>query len=193
MAPITFPRRSGMILGMIRHALAPVVPAAAATLDLPRTLAPGTRGVALTFDDGPHPEGTPAVLEALSRAGALATFFVIGEQVQRRPELVAEIAAAGHVVALHGYHHRLQLRLERRCGQNRRLARGMAAIEPRPAPVEDAGTVRHMGSTALRVCGPRARQDCGRCCGRGGARTGASSRRLRGLRRGRRGGSAPAR
>ena len=67
--------------------------------------------MALTFDDGPHPEGTPAMLEALARAGARATFFVVGEQVQRRPELVAEIAAAGHAVALHGYRHRLQLRV----------------------------------------------------------------------------------
>ena len=67
--------------------------------------------MALTFDDGPHPEGTPAVLETLARAGARAMFFVIGEQVQRRPTLVAEIAAAGHTVALHGYRHRLQLRL----------------------------------------------------------------------------------
>ena len=96
---------------MIRHALAPVYPAAAAALNLPRTITTRRAGVALTFDDGPHPEGTPAVLEALARAGARATFFVVGEQVQRRPALVAEIAAAGHIVALHGYRHRLQLRL----------------------------------------------------------------------------------
>lgn len=67
--------------------------------------------MALTFDDGPHPEGTPAVLEVLAAAGARATFFVIGEQVERRPELVARILAEGHAVALHGYRHRLQLRL----------------------------------------------------------------------------------
>jgi peptidoglycan/xylan/chitin deacetylase (PgdA/CDA1 family) len=96
---------------VIRHALAPVLPSAAAALDLPRTIAPGGPSVALTFDDGPHPDGTPAVLAALARANARATFFVIGEQVQRRPALVAEIAAAGHAVALHGYRHRLQLRL----------------------------------------------------------------------------------
>ncbi|MGZ4215113.1 MAG: polysaccharide deacetylase family protein [Solirubrobacteraceae bacterium] len=96
---------------MIRHALAPVSQAAAAALNLPRTIDTGGAGVALTFDDGPHPEGTPAVLETLARAGARATFFVVGEQVQRRPALVAEIAAAGHLVAVHGYRHRLQLRL----------------------------------------------------------------------------------
>jgi peptidoglycan/xylan/chitin deacetylase (PgdA/CDA1 family) len=67
--------------------------------------------VALTFDDGPHPEGTPAMLDVLAAAGARATFFLIGEQVERRPELAARIVANGHVVALHGYRHRLQLRL----------------------------------------------------------------------------------
>jgi peptidoglycan/xylan/chitin deacetylase (PgdA/CDA1 family) len=96
---------------VIRHALAPVSATAAAALNLPRTITTGRAGVALTFDDGPHPEGTPAVLETLARADARATFFVVGEQVQRRPALVAEIAAAGHTVALHGYRHRLQLRL----------------------------------------------------------------------------------
>jgi peptidoglycan/xylan/chitin deacetylase (PgdA/CDA1 family) len=67
-------------------------------------------GVALTFDDGPHPEGTPAVLEALAARGATATFFVVGEQVRRRPELVRRIVAAGHEVALHGDRHVLLLR-----------------------------------------------------------------------------------
>ena len=120
--------------GVIRHALAPVVPAAAAALDLPRTLGPGAGGVALTFDDGPHPEGTPAVLEVLSRAGARATFFVIGEQVERRPELAAEIAAAGHAVALHGYRHRLQLRIGD-AAIRADIARGIDAIR-RAAAVE---------------------------------------------------------
>src|SRR5436309_1154034 len=53
-----------------------------------------SRGVALTFDDGPHPQGTPAVLELLDRAGATATFFLVGEQVEQRPALAAEIVAA---------------------------------------------------------------------------------------------------
>jgi peptidoglycan/xylan/chitin deacetylase (PgdA/CDA1 family) len=67
--------------------------------------------VAVTFDDGPHPEGTPAVLDALERAGARATFFLVGEQVDRNPALAAELAAAGHGIAVHGYRHRNQLRL----------------------------------------------------------------------------------
>ncbi|MBV9004513.1 MAG: polysaccharide deacetylase family protein [Solirubrobacterales bacterium] len=113
--------------GVIRHLLAPVLPAAARALELPRTLPDGA-GVALSFDDGPHPEGTPSVLEVLSRASARATFFLIGEQVERRPALAAEIAAAGHVVALHGYRHRLQVRLSPSAVRED-LARGAAAIE----------------------------------------------------------------
>ena len=79
-------------------------------MDVPLSL-PEPTGVALTFDDGPHPEGTPAVLAALAREQAVATFFLVGEQVERYPDLVAEIAAAGHVCAVHGYRHRNQMRL----------------------------------------------------------------------------------
>lgn len=112
---------------MIRHLLAPVSIDAARTLSLPRTL-PQAAGVALTFDDGPHPEGTPAILEVLERVGAVATFFVVGEQVLRRPALVARITAAGHQVALHGHRHRLQLRLSE--GALREdTARGLAAVQ----------------------------------------------------------------
>src|SRR5690242_13506884 len=68
-----------------------------------RTEASGPVGgghVALTFDNGPHPQGTPAVMEALAAAGATATFFLVGEQVERRPALAAELVAAGHEVGL---------------------------------------------------------------------------------------------
>ncbi len=118
---------SAIIPAVVRHALAPVVPAAARALGLPRVLS-GASGVALTFDDGPHPDGTPAILEVLAREEVRAAFFMIGEQVQRRPALAAEVLAAGHVVALHGHRHRLQLRLgaeEVRAD----LRRGAAAIE----------------------------------------------------------------
>jgi peptidoglycan/xylan/chitin deacetylase (PgdA/CDA1 family) len=112
---------------MIRHALAPHVPWAAAGIGVPRLLT-SSSGVAITFDDGPHPEGTPAVLEVLARAGARATFFVVGEQVERRPALVREIVAAGHLVALHGYRHALQLRLSA-AAVRADLARGKWVVE----------------------------------------------------------------
>jgi peptidoglycan/xylan/chitin deacetylase (PgdA/CDA1 family) len=111
---------------VLRHALAPIVPAAAAAIGVPRTLA-RAHGVALTFDDGPHPDGTPAVLDVLARASARATFFLVGEQVERRPALAAEIVAAGHLVAVHGYRHRLQLRLSSDAVRND-LTRAAAVI-----------------------------------------------------------------
>jgi peptidoglycan/xylan/chitin deacetylase (PgdA/CDA1 family) len=68
-------------------------------------------GVALTFDDGPHPLGTPAILEILAAAGVHATFFMVGEQILKAPSVAAEVVAAGHAVAVHGHRHRNLLRL----------------------------------------------------------------------------------
>lgn len=68
-------------------------------------------GYALTFDDGPHAQGTPAVLEILARERTQATFFLVGEQVRRNPELAREIVAEGHEIALHCDRHRNLLRL----------------------------------------------------------------------------------
>jgi peptidoglycan/xylan/chitin deacetylase (PgdA/CDA1 family) len=91
-------------------ALAPVVPGLGEALGI-ELRQPGSEGVAITFDDGPHPQGTPLVLEILREAAAPATFFLAGEQVARRPSLAAEIVAAGHRVELHCHRHRNQLRL----------------------------------------------------------------------------------
>jgi peptidoglycan/xylan/chitin deacetylase (PgdA/CDA1 family) len=80
-----------------------------------RRFLPGLSGVgapghvALTFDDGPQPESTPAFLDALDRLGWKATFFMLGGMVDRAPGLAAEVAAAGHEVAVHGYEHRSEL------------------------------------------------------------------------------------
>lgn len=69
------------------------------------------RGCALTFDDGPHPHGTPAILAILAGAGVQATFFLVGEQILRDPLLAREIALAGHGIGLHCHRHRNLLRL----------------------------------------------------------------------------------
>jgi len=63
------------------------------------------RGVALTFDDGPHPESTPQILDMLEQAGARATFFVIGHKVDAHPDLAREIVERGHALGVHGYAH----------------------------------------------------------------------------------------
>ena len=90
-------------------AAAPILRPVAGLFAIPRTLSP-ENGIAITFDDGPHARGTPAVLEALARHDAPATFFLVGEQVEREPALAAEIAAAGHEIGIHGYRHTLLLR-----------------------------------------------------------------------------------
>ena len=87
------------------------VPVLCDVLGIARRLDLGSGAVGLTFDDGPHREGTPAILHALAAAGATATFFVVGEQVRREPAIVGEIAAAGHRVAVHGDRHVAATRL----------------------------------------------------------------------------------
>jgi peptidoglycan/xylan/chitin deacetylase (PgdA/CDA1 family) len=62
--------------------------------------------VALSFDDGPHPQWTPAVLDALSAAAIPATFFLQGDRLAQRPDLALAAAAAGHAVQAHCYEHR---------------------------------------------------------------------------------------
>jgi len=61
--------------------------------------------VALTYDDGPHPEQTPAVLDELARAGARATFFVLSQRALAEPGIVRRMLAEGHEVGLHGADH----------------------------------------------------------------------------------------
>jgi len=84
---------------------------------LGRHVSPGLAGVgvpghvALTFDDGPDPASTPKFLDALDDLGWHATFFMLGDMARRSPGLAADVAAAGHEVAVHGDTHRSQLRL----------------------------------------------------------------------------------
>jgi peptidoglycan/xylan/chitin deacetylase (PgdA/CDA1 family) len=106
-------------------ALAPVVPRIAASAGLARRV--DADGVALTFDDGPHPDGTPAVLDVLDAAGAHATFFLAGEQVERFPAVARELTARGHLVAVHCHRHRVQLRV-REAALREDLRRALAAI-----------------------------------------------------------------
>jgi peptidoglycan/xylan/chitin deacetylase (PgdA/CDA1 family) len=89
----------------------------------------GARGVALTFDDGPHPRWTPRVLDTLDARGVKATFFLVGRKAEAHPEVVRDILARGHQVGLHSYaHDRLfALRRERRVRED--LLRGMAVLE----------------------------------------------------------------
>ena len=69
------------------------------------------RAVALTIDDAPSPEVTPGLLEVLRRHGVKATFFVIGGNAERYPELLADIRGDGHELANHLYRDRPSIRL----------------------------------------------------------------------------------
>ncbi len=64
-----------------------------------------SEGISLTFDDGPDPDWTPAVLDALERAGARATFFVCAPAAAANPELIARSVAEGHEVGFHCTEH----------------------------------------------------------------------------------------
>jgi peptidoglycan-N-acetylglucosamine deacetylase len=85
---LTLPRE-GAAYGRAQHAPVP--------------LQPGE--VVLSFDDGPRPESTPLVLQALARHCVQATFFMSGEPLQRWPDLARRVRDEGHTVAMHGFRH----------------------------------------------------------------------------------------
>jgi peptidoglycan-N-acetylglucosamine deacetylase len=60
---------------------------------------------ALTFDDGPHPEYTPPLLDILEKYGARATFFMLGKSAQRYPDIVKSVAERGHAIGNHSWDH----------------------------------------------------------------------------------------
>lgn len=64
-----------------------------------------SKRVYLSFDDGPIPEATPWVLDTLDRFGVKATFFMVGDNVRKYPELYREVVARGHKVGNHTMHH----------------------------------------------------------------------------------------
>ncbi len=71
----------------------------------------GRKTVYLTFDDGPVPEVTPWTLDILDRYGVKATFFMVGDNVRKYPELYAEVLRRGHHVGNHTMHHVQGMRL----------------------------------------------------------------------------------
>ncbi|MFE4974995.1 polysaccharide deacetylase family protein [Kitasatospora sp. NPDC056651] len=118
-----------------------LAPAAVRLPPLRRTLARRTAGhgttpghVALTFDDGPDPRGTPYVLDALDELGARATFFLLGDMLERAPALGRELVARGHEVAVHGWYHRTQRY---------------------PAPARDLRELRRATEAVAGLCGAR--------------------------------------
>ena len=84
-------------------------------------------GLALTFDDGPNPLATPAILDALKERGVKASFFILGRHAERWPAIVRRVAEEGHAIGNHGYYHR-KLHLKSPSYVRRDLELGTAAI-----------------------------------------------------------------
>jgi peptidoglycan/xylan/chitin deacetylase (PgdA/CDA1 family) len=85
--------------------------------------------VALTFDDGPDPATTPKILAALAQADVRATFFVLGGKARQAPEVLRDIAAAGHDIGIHGDTHDRLLSLRHPATIVTSLERALAAVE----------------------------------------------------------------
>ncbi|WP_026693148.1 polysaccharide deacetylase family protein [Peribacillus kribbensis] len=66
---------------------------------------PGSKGIALTFDDGPHPEYTVKLLDLLKKYKVKASFFVVGSKAQRYPNIIKRMHAEGHTVGIHHFNH----------------------------------------------------------------------------------------
>ena len=69
------------------------------------TFAISDKKVAITFDDGPNPDYTACLLEGLKERGVSATFFLLGKEAEKYPELVLQMYEEGHLVATHSYDH----------------------------------------------------------------------------------------
>jgi peptidoglycan-N-acetylglucosamine deacetylase len=91
-------------------------------------LAPGSRQIAVTYDDGPNDPHTLRLLEVLAKHNVNATFFLIGRYVRQRPEIVREIIRAGHIVGNHTFSHPL-LTLKSETEIRHQLSECHAALE----------------------------------------------------------------
>ncbi|MGM0575264.1 MAG: polysaccharide deacetylase family protein [Myxococcota bacterium] len=87
------------------------------------------RGVAITFDDGPDPEHTPAIADALADAGARATFFCIGERLEAHPDLARRLVEAGHEIGNHSHSHPRTLNFRGVGAMEEEIARGADAVQ----------------------------------------------------------------
>jgi peptidoglycan/xylan/chitin deacetylase (PgdA/CDA1 family) len=97
--------------------------------NITRLPGPSLAGVGLTFDDGPDPEVTPAVLDVLDRYGSTASFFCIGRKVEAHPEVAALVVARGHRVENHSYSHPNAFAFRGPAGLDAEIGRAQDAIE----------------------------------------------------------------
>jgi peptidoglycan/xylan/chitin deacetylase (PgdA/CDA1 family) len=95
-----------VLLILLVYTIVPTLMARLGKIGVISSLPKGGRWVSLTFDDGPEPCYTPQILEILERYRIKACFFVVGTKARAYPELIKQIAAAGHTLGNHGYRHR---------------------------------------------------------------------------------------
>ena len=96
--------------------------------------APDAANVYLTFDDGPHPEHTPPLLELLARYDARATFFMLGASVKPQESVVRQVVAAGHTWGNHSYSHPsfVNIPMQRQAQEIDRTNELLASFDGRP-------------------------------------------------------------
>ena len=124
---------------------------------------PEKRQVALTFDDGPDPRSTPALLELLREHKVEAAFFAIGEKVEAEPKLAKDILLSGHLLENHSYQHSNATNFYPAAKLRAELIRGQQVIEKHtgttphffrpPIGLSNPNTFRVAGALNLQVIG----------------------------------------
>ena len=105
---------------------------------------PSAKAIYLTFDDGPIPEATPFVLDTLARYGIKATFFMVGDNVRKHPEVFRQVAEAGHRIGNHTFNHIGGLRwLSKNYIANTQKANLLMSDELQRMADEHPGTLYH--------------------------------------------------
>lgn len=82
------------------------------TVDQPKAETMIPKQVALTFDDGPHADFTPMLLDGLKERGVKVTFFLMGENIEGKEEIVKRMEAEGHLIGSHSYKHQQMTKLQ---------------------------------------------------------------------------------
>lgn len=158
--------RKLLIALLLGASFLPVGEVSAATMPRPakivRHVMTQKKVVAFTFDDGPSPWATPLLLELLKKEGVKATFFIIGQEAVRFPELVSREVQEGHEIGNHGMHHKALGRMKEDEIQQE-VADGAASLRAAGAPqphlyrfpkaLSSAAAYRVLGETGYTVVG----------------------------------------
>lgn len=111
------------------------------TMQYRTTVPVGPKELVLTFDDGPNPEHTPRILDALDRHCIKATFFMVGRYAKLRPDLVQEVWRRGHTVASHTWSHPILSKMSY-YGSVKQIDRGINAISTALSDIKDDNGIK---------------------------------------------------